>query len=520
MNKYLLAIDAGTGSIRSVLFDSDFNQIAISSREWTHKEDPKYPGAIDFDVKTNKKLLFETITEVINKSKINPKNIKAISSTSMREGFVLYNENKEEIWAVSNVDARAINEVKELKKISSSLEIDLYKRSGEMFALSAIPRLLWLKKNLPETYKSAKYFSMLNDWIVYCLTGTISVEPSNASTSGILNSMSREWDEEIIEKCNIKSEIFPPVYKSGETAGKVTPSVAKATGLSTKCVVAAGGGDVQLGCLGVGATKEGEAVLLGGSFWQLEYNTTSPSIDEKTRVRINCHAVDGIWQQELIAFFPGLVLRWFRDAFCDYEKMIAKEKNITFYEVMNEKAKDVPVGSNGILCSFSRIMNFAKWHHPSPLFTNFGIDPSVFNKAAFYRSLLENAAFVTLGHKRIIEEIFGTFPEKITFANGASVSPLWCQIVSDVLGVKVDVPVIKEATALGAAFCAGKAIGIIENFEEVKDKYVKVEKTYYPNEKNHKNYQNIFDKWIKISDNQLMLSNNNIVSNLWKAPGL
>ncbi len=520
MNTYIMAIDAGTGSVRSIIFNENFEQVAMSQREWTHKKNPKYEGAIDFDTKGGKVLLFETIREVIENSSIDPKEIRAISTTSMREAFVLYNENKEEIWAVSNVDARAIKEVGELKQSFEGLEDEIYALSGQTFALGAIPRLLWVEKNMPEVYEKTKYMSMLNDWIVFCLTGEISAEPSNASTSGIVNAKTRDWDKNIIEKCNIKADIFPPIYESGTKVANISKEISKKTGLSTECIVAAGGGDVQMGCVGLGATKAGSAALLGGSFWQLEYNTNKPEINNEGKIRVNCHSVENIWQQELIAFFPGLVVRWFRDVFCKYEKHLAKEKGINVYELLNEMAAKVPIGSKGTLCSFSSVQDFKNWKHPSPAFVNFDIDPDAYGVEVFYRAILENAALVTLGHKKIIEENFGIFPAEIVFASGASSSELWCQIVADVLNVTVKVPKIKEATALGAAFCAGLSLGLLPSLSDFGDKYVEIEKTYEPSPENHAEYMKIYEKFNELQTSQNTLSNEGVLSYMWKAPGL
>lgn len=520
MKKYLMAVDAGTGSIRSVIFDESFNQIAVAQHEWTHKEDPRYEGAIDFDVENNAELMLDTIRQCIETSGIEGKDIIALSTTSMREAFVLYDENDKEIWAVSNVDARASKEVTELKKISAHIEEDIYGISGQTFALGAIPRLLWVKNNLPDVYEKAKAITMLNDWLIYRLTGILSIEPSNGSTTGMLDLQNRDWDISIMEKCGIKQNIYPPVYESGKPIGNVTSEISKLTGLSENCMVVTGGGDVQLGCIGVGAVKEGQAALFGGSFWQLEYNTSSPNIDDTGRIRVNCHATPSLWQQELIAFYPGLVLRWFRDSFCQYEVHLAEKSGGDAYTLLNEQAKNIPPGSNGILCSFSSIMNYSHWKHPAPCFTNFGLDPHLFNKASFYRSILENAALVTLGHKKIIENLIGSFPDNITFASGASKSELWCQIVADVLGITIKVPKIKEATALGAAFCAGVGVGLLPNLEVAANQYVQIEKVYTPNTKAHKLYEDIFIKWKQLSENQMKCSDDGILNHMWRAPGI
>ncbi|MEW9123721.1 MAG: autoinducer-2 kinase [Thermotaleaceae bacterium] len=520
MKKYVMAVDAGTGSVRSVIFDENFNQIAVAQQEWTHKEDPRYEGAIDFDVENNAKLMLDTIRQALQTSGIDGKDILAVSTTSMREAFVLYDEEGNEIWAVSNVDARASKEVFELKEISEDLEKEIYTISGQTFALGAIPRLLWVKNNLPHVYEKAKAITMLNDWIIYRLTGILSIEPSNASTTGILDANKRDWDMSILEKCGLKQDMYPPIYESGTPIGKITKEIAELTGLSENCTVVVGGGDVQMGCVGVGVVKSGQAALLGGSFWQLEYNTASPNIDEAGRVRVNCHAVPGIWQQELIAFYPGLVLRWFRDCFCQYEAEIAKKTGDSVYALLNKQAENVPVGSNGIFCSFSSIMDYKQWKHPSPCFTNFGIDPKKYSKAAFYRSILENAALVTLGHKKIIEDLMGRFPDAITFASGASNSSLWCQIVADVLGVSIKVPIIKEATALGAAFCASVGVGLLPSLEAAAEKYVHIETIYTPNKENHMLYEEIFYNWKKLSESQIKNSDNGFLQHMWKAPGI
>jgi len=111
--KTLMAIDAGTGSVRAVLFDLEGHQLGCVSREWYHKED-KYPGSMNFDWKTNWELTKECIKGVISQADANPDEIAAISTTCMREGIVLYDDKGEEIWACANVDSRAKEEAEEI----------------------------------------------------------------------------------------------------------------------------------------------------------------------------------------------------------------------------------------------------------------------------------------------------------------------------------------------------------------------------------------------------------------------
>lgn len=520
MNQYLLAIDAGTGSVRAVIFDLEGNQLAVGQREWTHLSDPRFPGSMDFDVESNFSLILLCISDAIQTSGIPGCEITALAATSMREGIVLYDSSGKELWACANVDARAEDEVRQLKDLSPTLESETYSRSGQTFALGALPRILWVKNKLPEVYDQVAAVTMLNDWITYRLCGILSVEPSNGCTSGIFDLATRRWDSSIATACGLKEDIYPAVHESGTVIGTVSAAVAEATGLSEGCLVVAGGGDAQLGCVGVGAVNPGQAALFGGSFWQLEYNTPEPTTDPECRVRVNCHAVPGVWQQELIAFFPGLVMRWFRDAFCQLEKYMELQTGIDAYTLLEKEAREVPPGCNGMMCTFSDVMNYISWKHAAPAFINFSLDPEKFNRSVFYRAIMENAAFVSLGHARLIQTITGEYPTEVIFASGASKSELWCTIVADVLGMRVKVPKVREATALGTAICAGVGAGFYESIASAGEKLAVIERVYEPDMENHQLYAELFKKWRQVYETQLSTADAGHTTHMWKAPGL
>lgn len=518
--KYLLAIDAGTGSVRAVLFDFNGTQISCVQKEWEHKEDPRYPGSMDFDWSYNWSLCVSCIKGILDVTQINASEIAAISTTCMREGIVLYDKDGNEIWACANVDARSDEEAAELIRKFPDLEKELYAVSGQSYALDALPRLLWVKNKMPDIYEKTAYLGMFNDWLIYKLTDILAVEPSNGSTTGLFNLKSRTWEPTIAKKCGIRTDIFPKVMESGTIIGNVSEACSKETGLSIMTKVVVGGGDAQLGCIGVGVVEPNQAAVFGGSFWQYEFNTDCVKTDALCRVRVNCHAVPNLWQYEALAFKPGLVMRWFRDGFCFSEKETEKNTGKNVYDIMNEKAKDIPAGCYGMLCAFSDIMNFLHWKHAAPTFTNFELDAAKFNLYTFYRSILENTAFVTKGHIDLVKESTGCIPKEIIFAGGASKSDLWCQVLCDVLNLPIKVPVVKEATALGAAIIAGKGCGIYENISDTAKKLVQWEKTFLPNEENHKTYMELYPKWRTIYKSQLDLAEQHVTKCMWTAPGI
>ncbi|MEA3497860.1 MAG: autoinducer-2 kinase [Campylobacterota bacterium] len=518
---HLMTIDAGTGSVRAVIFDINGNQISIGQIEWEHKQEKNVSNSMSFDFKKNWKLVVKCIKKALSDAKLTGDDIVAVTASSMREGIVLYDNKGEELFAVANVDARASKEVKYLNKTYPKLEKEFYKKSGQTFALGALPRLLWVKNNKPEIYNKIASISMISDWIIAKLSDIIATDPSNGGTTGIYSLESRDWLPKMAAKIGIKDDIFPPTFQTGEAVGYVTTQASMQTGLSKKTKVIMGGGDVQLGSAGLGVVKQNQVAILGGSFWQQIVNlpaSTKPPKDMS--IRVNPHVVDNLSQAEGITFFSGLVMRWFRDAFCQEEIKEAKKLGIDTYSLLEQKASKIPVGSYDILPIFSDSMKYGKWYHASPSFLNLSIDPIVCNKASMFRSLQENACIVSNINLQNIEKFTNIKVKEIVFASGASKGPLWCQILADVTNCKIKVPKVKEATALGGAIAAGVGAGIYSSIEDGAKKLVVWEKEYLPNKKNHKIYKKLEKRWIKAYEAQLKLVDKNITTSMWKAPGL
>ncbi len=516
--KHLLALDAGTGSGRAVIFNEKGQQLAAAGREWTHKAHPEYPGSMDFDTETNWRLLVECIREA--SAQVDKLNIVSVSTTSMREGIVVYDQRGQELWACANVDARAIQEVGDLRAKAEGLERELYLLSGQTFALGAPPRLLWLKRHLPKIYEKAASFAMLSDWIAHRLGAPVAVDPSNGGTTGMFNLKTRAWSPEVAQKCGLRPDLLnTPVYESGTTFGEISPKASQETGLKAGTPIVMGGGDAQLGTIGLGIIHAEETAVLGGTFWQQMVNLPAPVSDATGRIRMNFHAIPDMWQAEAIVFFPGFAARWFRDAIAPDIKASAIAENRDPYAALEEMAATVPPGSHGIIPIFSDAMDYAHWRHASPSFLNLSVDPNIASRAALFRSLEENAAIVTLANLRRIADLTGKFPEEITFASGASKGALWCQILADVLQIPVHTPVVKEATALGAAICAGVGIGLYEGFDSAVNQLVRKDKSYRPNPKNASVYNELYERWLAAYPAQLSLADQGITTSMWRAPG-
>lgn len=507
---YFLALDAGTGSIRAIIFDTLGNQISIAQYEWTHLAQEGVSGSMGFDFRAGWELAKKCIKESIAHADIDVEQIIAVSASSMREGIVVYDKNKNELWGVANVDSRAGSEVAQLKHDHTSMECDFYKTSGQTFALSAAPRLLWLKNNRPSLYEKATYFTMISDWILFKLSGELVCEPSNAGTAGAFNLSTRNWDKEQFSQCGLK-DMFVPILESGDVLGQISIQASNETGLCTDTLLVMGGGDVQIGTAGLGANKLGDAVVLGGSFWQQVVNISSDVVlSEDMLLRVNPHVVQGMSQAEGITFFTGLVMRWFRDALGGGRS----------YAQLEALASQIPVGSHGITPIFSDSMKYSEWIHACPSFIGLGLDSSKYNIGSMFRALEENACIVSAINLENIKAFSGVSPTQLTFASGASNGALWSQILADVTGLEVKVPVVKEATALGVAMACGIGAGIYKSFDEAGQNIVKIERCYEPNQSNFHAYQEVKEKWVRVYAKQMELVREGTLEPMWKAPGI
>jgi autoinducer 2 (AI-2) kinase len=470
---------------------------------------------MQFDSSTNWDLVVTCVNEAL--AGLDPAEVIAISATSMREGIVAFDAQGRDVWGVANVDSRSTEQVVRLK--ADGVEPFIYERSGQTLALAAQPRLAWLQQHEPEQFARVAKVAMLSDWVLARLSGVICSEPSNGSTSGLMSLERRAYDAELAQCCGLPPGILPEAVEPGTVVGTVLPEVAATMGLRPEVLVVMGGGDAQIATVALGVVEPGAAAVIGGTFWQQEVNLDRAVVDPAMRIRINCHAIPQTWQAEGIVFFPGLAVRWFRDAFYPDLVAEAERRGVDAYDLITAEATQVPPGSNGVLPIFSDEMHYERWDNAAPSFLDFGIDPERFSRATFFRALMENAAIVTRANLAAIAEFSGSRPRSIVFAGGASKSPAWSQIVADVLGLTVRVPVVKEASALGGALCAAVGAAVFPDLAIAAGQLVHWEREYQPQATNAAVYDTLSERWRAAYATQLELAREGITTPMWRAPG-
>lgn len=492
--QYILVLDAGTGAGRCNIFDLNGNLAGSAYKEWYYILPVKDNSDIrEFDPEEFWNILCEIIKEAMLSSGIKPEEIICVTSTSQREGIVLLNKDDREIYAGPNLDFRGNKEAEMLVK---NFGEEIYNISGhwphDIFAPS---RLLWFKNNNYELYKNIGTMLMINDWMLFKLTGEKYSEPSNASETLLFNIHTMDWDRGLIEKIGLNPDIFPRVKQSGEVIGEVTRLASELTGLKEGTLVTLGGADTQCALLGTGGLKEGHVAIVSGTSTPVQVVTDKPIIDERFRVWSGCHVVLNKWVIDSNARPTGVIYRWLRDTL-----YLNDNRNMNPYEIMNIEAESASPGSNGVMAFLGPSISNVSEKYSLPE-TIIGLKPGyekeLCNRGVFSRSILENIAYAVKGNFDQIQELVPDKIDRVYMTGGSTKSKLLTQIIAAVIGLPVILTDNSESTSLGAAICGAVGLKAYNDFDEAIKNMVRYKDIIEPDKKNAAVYKELYERWLK-----------------------
>ena len=463
---YLLALDAGTGSCRAALFSLDGELAGLAQREWSHPPEAGVPGSQSFDPARCWAVICACVREVLGTTagraplipgiRGNGYLVRAVGCSAMGGGLVLYDRRGREVWACANGDARAAQEASAL--LADGTAAGLYRRGGGWISLSAAPRLAWVRRHQPGAWAAAGRLSMIADWMVFRLTGTLATEASIGSTSGLFDLGRRAWSPELLARCGLDPAWFPEVVEAGTVVGQVSAAAAGQTGLTAGTPVVAGGLDTALGLAATpGPADSGRLTVTGGSFWKQTVVAPVPAVQPDGQLRTICHVRPGQWLVEGIGFYAGFALRWLRDQAAAAEQVQAGRA--LSYAGLEDLAAAVPPGARGLTARLvmADAWTWACWQPPFP-----PVPPAAAGPGERARAVQEAAAYSTRRTSLLVKELLGpAADQQVLLSGGAARSILWPQILADVLRRPVIVAEQTESASLGAAILAGRAIGAL-----------------------------------------------------------
>ncbi|MCP4311346.1 MAG: hypothetical protein GY790_08800 [Bacteroidetes bacterium] len=486
MNKnYLIGLDAGTTSIKGMLVSSDGAHETIA-----HKEYSLEYSEGDF-VELDPEIYWETTQYIINqllkRSGINPDQIRAISFSSQGETLITLDEEGKALRkAIVWLDNRSGKEAKVIEQFFSPQTLLEKTGQPEILPLWPATRILWIRENEPEVFKKAAKFLLVEDYLIYKLTGKYYAEESLVSSTLYYDIQKKCWWGKMLDFLGISSQQLPEAVPSATPAGQVSKDAAQASGLSSKTMVITGGYDHVAGAIGSGNISEGIVSETTGASMAMAVTLDKPVLDKDLNLPCQCHAVPGKYILQPYGQTAGMVLRWFRDEFFAGSS----------YDFMTSLAEKVPAGAEGLIM-LPHLMGAGSPEFDTQVKGVFaGITPQM-GKGHFVRAIMESVACMI---KRNIDSLKkqGIEPKEIRTLGGGAESELWNRIKADMTGIPFVTLQSRESPCLGAAILAGIGSGLFEDFEEGCSRLVSFKNRYQPDRSKLGLYQNVFEKYVKL----------------------
>lgn len=483
---YILALDQGTTSSRSMVFDKQGNIISAAQKEF--KQIFPQPGWVEHDADEIWSTQFGTMAEAVARAKITMKQIAGIGITNQRETTVVWERSsgKPICNAIVWQDRRTAAYCDDLKKMNApaearhtlsqqretSMQDFIKEKTGLVIdAYFSASKLKWILDNVPGARQQAENgelaFGTIDSWLIWKLTGgqVHVTDVSNASRTMLLNIHTAEWDEELLKIFSVPRSMLPEVKPSSKIYG-VTGSIIPDSHLP----IAGIAGDQQAALFGQMCTQPGMVKNTYGTGCFMLMNTGTKATASKNNLLTTiAWKIDNKLEYALegSVFIAGAVVQWLRDGL----KIIRTSREV------EELSADVPDAGGVYLVPAFAGLGAPHWNQHARGAV-FGLTRGS-SSAHIARAALDSIAYQTHDVLKAMEADAGITIAELRVDGGATVNNALMQFQSDILNCNVVRPRITETTALGAAYLAGLAVGYWKNIEEIREQW-QVDKTFSP----------------------------------------
>ena len=481
--KFIISIDAGTSSIRTILFDLKGKPIFSSQKEFSQYF-PKN-GWVEHDpdeiwIKTKKTLL-----DVIRKSKKLKGKILTIGITNQRETTILWNKrtNKVLYRAIVWQDRRTEQFCKKLR--DQNKETTIFNKTGLLIdPYFSATKVKWILDNIPVAKKlmndNKLMFGTIDTFIVWKLTnGQVhATDATNASRTMLYNISTNMWDDGILKLLKINKNILPLVKDSSDDYGSTHSSV---TGESIPITGVVG--DQQAAAIGQCCFEPGSLKSTYGTGAFVLLNTGNKIIYSKNRLLTTiAYRIKGktTYAMEGSIFIAGAGVQWLRDKLNFFKKASETEKIV-------KSLKD----NKGIYLVPAFTGLGAPYWDPNARGVSSGLTRDTGPKEII-RATIESVAYQTYDLFEAMKHD-GLRPKLVKVDGGMVMNNWFSQFLSDVVNIKVLRPKVQETTALGAAFMAGLYIGVYKSLNDISRNW-SLDKKFIPKISN-KNRNNLIKGW-------------------------
>jgi len=508
-DKYIIAHDMGTSADKAVLITVHGEIIDSSKRDY-----PLYhphPGVAEQDPLDWWNAVCDTTRSVLKKTGVKVEDIVGMTFSSQMQGLVpISKEGKPLMRAMTWLDSRAAEIMR--RKIWTPPRIEGYNifRLLKFLRITGgapghtgkdiIGKILWLQENKPEIFLNTYKYLGAKDFVTYNLTGNMVKSTDLAVVWWLLDTRRNrnQWSPKLCKLAGISVDQLPEVRESAAIIGDITTEAAKETGLLPGTPVINGAGDITAAALGSGALEDGKLHIRIGTSGGVAGHFTKRKID----IINYCGCIGSAYPQKYYLGIAtqetaGICLEWLKNKILYHEEQLKKERHVSkIYQVLDQLTEEVKPGAEGLIFTpwmFGERCPLNDSSVRGGLF-NLGLNHS---REHITRAVLEGIAFNTRWAMESLENLYSKVTE-LNIVGGGAKSDTWCQIMADVMNRtihRVNDP--QQASARGIALLASMTLGYINDYNDIS-KYIKIDKSFLPNQDNRELYDNLYKEFKNI----------------------
>jgi xylulokinase len=449
---HVLGIDVSTTATKAVLVDEAGAVVGIGTSEygfdvprplWSEQEPALWwDGTIG------------AIRKVLAATGVRGEDVVAIGLTGQMHGLVLLDAADRVLRpAILWNDQRTAHACEEVRAAVGPRRLIEITGNDAVTGLTA-PKLVWVAHHEPEVWERAAHLLLPKDFVRLQLTGEHALDKADGAGTQLFDLAARDWSPEVVAALGIPPAWLPPTFEGPVVTAQVTASAAVATGLRAGTPVVAGGGDQSANGVGVGALAPGTVALSLGTSGVVFAATDSPLYEPRGRIHAFCHALPERWHLMSVMLSAAGSLRWFRDTLAPGEP----------FGGLVDTATGVAAATEGLF--FLPYLSGERSPHPDPLARGGFIGLTLgHDRRHLLRAVLEGVAFGLRDGLDLMIAAGMPAPSQVRASGGGIASPLWRQILADVLDTELATVSTTEGAAYGAALLATEAAGWFPNVE-------------------------------------------------------
>lgn len=482
----VIGVDCSTTASKAVVWDASGKAIATGRR--TYGLNHMRSGWVEQNAEDWWRATQGALADAVKQA--GSDRIAAIAITHQRETFVCLDRAGNPLRpAITWMDMRAAAEVE------SHGSAEVHRITGKPPSPNpAWYKLLWLKHHEPATIQQTAHVVEVAGYLVHKLTGEWATSWACADPLGLLDLRRFDYDDSLLNAVDLTRQQVSRLLPPGSVVGQLETSVANAIGLPVGLPVVIGAGDGQSASLGCNVTRPGKAFLNIGTGTVSGVYTDTYS--HNMAYRSMSGPVPGSYVLESFIGGGTANIQWFVEQLSgiDPGKLAPGE---TPEQILEAMAANIPEGSEDLFCLPYWTGAMSPYWNGNARGAFVGLS-GVHGKAHMYRAILEAIALEQRLLMEGVERATGQNIEEIILLGGGSRSPLWCQIMANVLGRTLKLAREQESTALGAGIHAAAAVGLHTDIRAAADAMTGTDKTFEPDAASYARYAEIFEAYCSI----------------------